>query len=246
MGKIVAKMLVLMGVLIGGCEEEFISYQEKPELKKDRKQEESRVVEQVTQEVPNKVTLETEAVEPNKSEISDIFDQLCKNYNKEVNKPIFGVYLGEPFRKLAERAREEWKCDLTQTREPLPGQEGAIIRVKHREKDGALFIHLSEAFEERVVIVQKVFLDPSVDKYTEIKEALKKKYPEATWNEVAGTYAKFTGEVKINEVVVGICLNCVVGYGMDVLELMYIHGPLAAKTLKEGERLKAKRLSDNL
>jgi hypothetical protein len=241
-------MLVLMGVLIGGCEEEYDTYssvsypqQPGPQYVLDREEEE-----QVKQEDPNKVMRETKAVEPNKSEISDIFNQVCKNYNKEVNKPIFGVYLGEPFRKLAERAREEWKCDLTQTREPLPGQEGAIIRVKHREKDGPLFIYLSEPFEERVYIVHKLFLDASVDNYREIKDALKKKYPDVTWNAEEGTYAEFSGTVVINEVNVGITLKCVVGYGMDTLELMYIHVPLAGKTLKEIELRKEKRLSDNL
>jgi len=236
-----ATTIMLMGVLLIGCKEEFVSYNENPELKSDRKEEESRFLDQVKQEEPNKMTLETKAVEPNKLEISDILHQLCENYNKEVNKPIFGVYLGEPFKELSERDPEKWKCDLARSGDYVQGLEG-VIKVKHREKDGPLFIYVSEPFGERVLMVHKVFFDVSVDKYREIKEALKKKYPEATWSEVAGTYAKLEGQVKMDEVLIGITFKCVVGYGMDVLELMYIHLPLAAKT----EQLKAKRLKDNL
>ncbi|MFH1719024.1 MAG: hypothetical protein ABIF19_16850 [Planctomycetota bacterium] len=248
MEKLMAIMLVLLGMLVGGCEEESVSYQRKPEPDLARQEEEIRV----TQEAPSKMAedpdLTSETLVDSASFESSVAAEPNQPEIKEVNKPIFGVYLGEPFKKLSERAREEWKYDLVQTRESIPfsGLEGATIRVQGRANDGPLYIYLSEPFEERVVMLEKNFFDVSVDRYREIREALKKQYPEADWNEVVGTYAVLRGLVKIDEQVVAIALYCVVGYGNDALQLFYGHETLFERTTKEVELRKEKGLHDNL
>lgn len=167
---------------------------------------------------------------------------------KEVNKPIFGIYLGEPFKKLAERALKEFEWNLYFGRDKAPNTEDVLDLATLPRKDGSLCIFTCAPREERVVSLTMYFKDTHLDRYNEIKGTLQRMYPGVKWTSEERTEAhwEFKGFVNVDGVDVFIQLQRKVSGTDTDLRLSYFHWPLYTKTWDEIEHRRSKRLSDNL
>lgn len=180
------------------------------------------------------------------------------NEIKDVNKPILGVYLGESFQKLAERVGKDWKGFPKQpydresaSIDRTPGEAtGVVTHIKHRVEDGCVYIYFAEPFGQRAYLLRKQIISSNAAAaYKTIRQTLKEKYPEAVWEEIIGERLNdftgayvghspdmFVGVVKIGGVEVYLNLENRYERLNLLLELTYIHGPLAKKTKAEIDR----------
>jgi len=100
---------------------------------------------------------------------------------KEVNKPIFDIYLGEPIGKVKERFTLSFYSDM-------PGAEGVqkmggLQKIGSFYKEGKISITTCVPLGELVEMIQKMFDDKTEDNYKSLKESLQKNYPDTTWVE---------------------------------------------------------------
>jgi|GEM_PF-4484209 len=205
-----------------------------------------------TQEVPNKVVedpdLTSEALVANGSFESGVVSAPNKLEIKEVNRPIFQVYLGEPFTKLDERFWKEFGWALWFAHEKQPNMESVVESARLPREDGCLWIYTCVPCDERVVWLTMDFKDTHVDRYNEIKESLQKLYPGVKWTaqEKTDAHWEFKGLAKIDGVDVFVWLQRKVIDRETALGISYCHWPLYTKTFDEIQYRRAKKLKDNL
>jgi len=163
------------------------------------------------------------------------------NEIKDVNKPIYGIYLGEPIQKVKERF-SNYELDVN-----VPDTEGVVGYGEIQQKDAVLGIFYATPFEERVGTLYIKFNDASEASYEAVKILLKKKYPDTQWKEeeVLKIKWEFSGLTTIDKVKVFIHL-CHKDFIEEELTLAYTHIPLSVKVQEEIQRRKIERYEDNL
>jgi hypothetical protein len=159
---------------------------------------------------------------------------------REVNQPVYGIYLGEFLDSL------DMRCDLEPDETHKTYGDSRLAKfwwvVQTDIRNNRLEV---VTYNQRVFIVRVHFRDSSKTNYSVIMEELQKKYisVESVENKADMLGERFSFITSINSVKVEIGLEHSAG---EELTLTYTHIPLAQMCQEEIKEQKADRVKDNL
>jgi hypothetical protein len=159
---------------------------------------------------------------------------------REVNQPVYGIYLGEFLDSL------DMRCDLEPDETHKTYGDSRLAKswwvVQTNIRNNRLEV---VTYNQRVFIVRVHFRDSSNTNYSVIMEELQKKYSsiEIVENKTDLLGERFGFITSINGVKVGIQLE---RNNQEELTLTYTHIPLAQMCQEEIKVQKADRVKDNL
>lgn len=140
---------------------------------------------------------------------------------EKINEPFYGIYLGETFESLSERAKIT-KSKYVFADDNCPAKVWLV-----KNKDPKIKSVSVCTFNERVYEIDVEFKNASEADCREMNAQLEKDYPAV----YAGRYEKLLGkstfETTIDNVRIGIILNCDAAAGKNsTMKLTYVHMPL--------------------
>ncbi|MGB8225502.1 MAG: hypothetical protein WCE45_01350 [Sedimentisphaerales bacterium] len=151
----------------------------------------------------------------------------------EINQPLFGVYLGETLDALRSRLKVS-KGKYVLADKDCPGK---VWSVKNSDPNIKRLLVCS--FNERIYEVDVEFRDSDMASCRAIKSQLEKSYQPVGWNKYNRLFGKSVFETVIDDVNIGIQVNCNIGAGKnDTITLTYIHVPILKEMLAEQEKRK--------
>lgn len=165
-------------------------------------------------------------------------EQVTKN---KINQSMFGIFLGESLKSLRERI-EVFSSGLVFTDKDNPGKIWTIQNHNPNVKELSI-----QTLDAKIYTIRIQFMDTSEANYEAIKTQLEKKYK----GNDDSLFGDLFGETKfittIDTIKIHIYLNRDIGFMEDdKLELSYTHIPLFKKVLKEIQRRKTNKISNEL
>lgn len=159
-----------------------------------------------------------------------------------VNKPIFGIFLGESTDSLMRRFAIS-PGTLQFKDEDHPGEIWNVQNENPNVKQ--LSVHV---FNARIYTIEVSFIDGSRTNHSAISEQLEKKYKSKDEGGITGAlFGKDVFETVIGGMEIRIELDHDVSFtGDDKLELSYTLSSLSAEVYEEIQRCKARKIKDEL
>lgn len=168
--------------------------------------------------------------------------RIKKPTQSAINKPMFGVFLGETLDSLKKRFRVS-QSTLYFENKDHPGKIWSVQNDNPNVKQLLVY-----TFDNNIYTIDIRFTDGSRSNYEAIKSQLEKKYKSEDKGGISGAmFGEGVFEPVIDGVEVKIKLNHDTGFMEDdKLELSYTHAPLSQKVYEEIQRRKARKIGSEL
>lgn len=168
--------------------------------------------------------------------------RIKKPTQSAINKPMFGVFLGETLDSLKKRFRVS-QSTLYFENKDHPGKIWSVQNDNPNVKQLLVY-----TFDNNIYTIDIRFTDGSRSNYEAIKSQLEKKYKSEDKSGISG--AMF-GEGVFEPVIAGVEVKIKLNHDMgfmedDKLELSYTHAPLSQKVYEEIQRRKARKIGSEL
>lgn len=258
MKKQMLMVLLAMGILIGpgGCKKESgydisddeskqkgaATYRESvAEYLQKQAEEAERIVREEAERIAREelIAKEWEAEKAENARV-EVEKRAARKTRWVVDKPIFGVHLGETLDSLRKRAVVSSSGFVLKDDD----HPGIIWEVSSSNVVERLLIR---TFDNKIYLIQIQFVDGSKNNYEAIKTQLEKKYNDTDDSLFGGLFGEVDLNVIIDAVKVRINLNHDIGFMEDdKLELIYYHEYLFSQVYRELQKRKADKVSDEL